>query len=271
MRTTARSLVFWLLALTTTVVANPFWFRDESSSSSASSTAAPSSKASEASASPSGTTPPAAAATTANGTAAASDGTTNGTAAATSSSSAAATSSAFLPDTPEKLRCHIDKEAQNKPEEDISPFCSPTEGQYVHVGKTYNVTWDPTLFTYNSTNVVEIKHANGTTNSSNLAYSAPLPNEKGYWVIEMSDDFLQNGHNNTNLTLFIVSSSPHAVRSGPVFTLITNSTSNHTSHGNSSKDLGEKAGIPVGLGIFLIAAAGLLFWFLRRRRNRSAG
>lgn len=87
-----------------------------------------------------------------------------------------------------------------------------------------------------------------------------------------------NLKNETLLTLFITSntSSPTdapIIKSGPVFTLITyNTTSTSTDNKGSGDDkLGEKAGVPVGLGIFLIAAAGLMFWFLRRRRNRQAG
>ncbi|KAL9595362.1 MAG: hypothetical protein Q9219_006488 [cf. Caloplaca sp. 3 TL-2023] len=261
-----------------------------SSSASASATAVASSEAAEASASATSTASSAASAS-ASETAAAGTGTTNGTAAATSSSSSAATSSAFLPDTPKDLRCHIDRETQEKPEEDIAnPFCSPTQGQHVFVGSTYNVTWDPTLFAYNSTNVVEVKHANTTTptnptspdpanntENNNLGYSAPLPNEKGFWTMEMHQEYLQDHRNNTPLTLFIRSKSPSGepvIKSGPVFSLATmNATDvkNSTSSHGKGNDLGEKAGIPVGLGVFLIAAAGLLFWFLRRRRNNSAG
>lgn len=40
---------------------------------------------------------------------------------------------------------------------------------------------------------------------------------------------------------------------------------------SGAKELGEKAGVPVGLGVFLIACAAGLFWFLRRRRNAKAG
>ncbi|KAL9003446.1 MAG: hypothetical protein Q9188_003673, partial [Gyalolechia gomerana] len=91
-----------------------------------------------------------------------------------------------------------------------------------------------------------------------------------------------NLKNETLLTLFLTSfltsntSSPTdapIIKSGPVFTLITYNTTSTSTNGKGSGDdkLGEKAGVPVGLGIFLIAAAGLVFWFLRRRRNRQAG
>lgn len=138
------------------------------------------------------------------------------------------------------------------------------------------VTWDPTLFVHNVTVIVELHTANGT-NTSQIGGSGGLPNEKGYCPLLMNEDYVtQFGlRNNSNLTLFIHSTSEDGNpihKPGPVFMLITNSTSNHTSHGgNSSKELGEKAGIPIGLGILLIAAAGFIFWLLRRRRNTVAG
>lgn len=252
-------------------------------------TAAPSSKAPEASASAASSALPAAT-TNVNGTAAAGSGTTNGTAAATSSSSAAATSSAYLAETPESLRCHVDP--KGKPDKDASPFCEPKDGQHVLVGTAYNgtsfaipnptrillttlpVTWDPTLFAYNSTNKVELHRINGTNTSEIWSHSA-LVNEQGYVEMPIHDDY---GANGTNLTLYIHSideqNGDPTTKSGPMLTLVSNSTtSNHTSSNDSSssKQLGEKAGIPVGLGIVLIAAAGLIFWFLRRRRNKSAG
>ncbi|KAI4182302.1 MAG: hypothetical protein L6R41_006067 [Letrouitia leprolyta] len=302
MRTIIRLFAFWLLAFTTSVLANPFWFRQESthlqtapSPSSASATAAPSAGAAKASPSASGAASSGAAATAAATTgskesAAASTGTAKGTAAATSSSSAAATSSVFLPTTPEELKCK--KESEQKPEDDSSPFCFPEERQILIVDHTYNVTWDPHLFPHNSTVKIEVLPGNTTTTAKNittetapLGFSPPLANEKGFWPMTVHDDYLDdNGtKNETSLTLFIIantttSSSPDTdkdlpiIKSGPVFTLITfnKNTTSHESHKGDNK-IGEKAGIPVGLGIFLIAAAGLIFWFLRRRRNRQAG
>ncbi|KAI4149212.1 MAG: hypothetical protein L6R39_002569, partial [Caloplaca ligustica] len=260
MRASPHTSALWLLVLATAVLANPFWFRDETSSSTSASataaassqasetstTAAQSSKASETSASTTDTAPTPEA-TNVNGTAAATNGTTNATAAATSSSGAAATSSAYLADTPEKLRCHVDRE--DKPADNISPFCKPEEGQSVLVGEVIPVTWDPTLFTKNSTNVVELQWANATNNSQIIGSSGRFVNEQGYYKFPMHDDYLQGGQNGTKLTLFIVSEDDEknrVIKSGPVFTLIA-PPSNGTSRSGGSKDLGEKAGIPVGL------------------------
>lgn len=106
-----------------------------SASSSASAAAASSSGAPEASTSAT-VTAPLADETAVNSTAAASSGTANSTATTTSSASAATTSSVYLADTPEDLRCDVD--TKNRPEEDVSPFCEPEEGQYVLVGETYD-------------------------------------------------------------------------------------------------------------------------------------
>ncbi|KAI4177307.1 MAG: hypothetical protein LQ346_007703, partial [Caloplaca aetnensis] len=142
------------------------------------------------------------------------------------------------------------------------------------------VTWDPSLFPQNNTNTVKLTIVNGT-NSTQIGGSGGLANEKGYWTMELHDDYITQYHltNNSKLTLFIESkdaegnpSSNSGPKSGPVFVIMTNSTSNGTSHsGGGDNDVGKKAGIPVGLGVFLIAAAGLIFWFLRRRKRNAAG
>ncbi|KAL8946444.1 MAG: hypothetical protein Q9222_007165, partial [Ikaeria aurantiellina] len=242
-------MVSLVLAMTPVVLANPFWLRQEASSSTSTE---PTSTAAEESASATGAAPSAAATDTNSSTPA------NSTASTTSSSTAAATPSITA-------TCHIDN--TNKPDEDVIPFCEPVQGQYVHVGENYPVSWDPTLFTYNSTNMIELKHAN-EPNSTMIWSQSGVVNEVGQVNLFMHKDFLLHDNeeykNNTNLTLYIHSVDAEDVpttKSGPVFTLITNASLllNHTSDGNSSKELGEKAGIPLGLGVFLIAVAGLVF------------
>ncbi|KAL8626468.1 hypothetical protein Q9189_007836 [Teloschistes chrysophthalmus] len=265
--------LLWVLTLATAVSANPFWFREEAPDSEPS--PATSASSSKPTASASGTASPAEP-TALNGTAP-TENSKNGTAAATSTSTAAATDSAALPEEPNTTAtCHIER--GDRPVEDVMPFCEPKEGQYVHVGETYAVTWDPTLFTPNATNQIELKHENNT-NGTMIWSQSGVVNEAGSVNLLMHEDYLQSP-NRTNLTLFIhsVASGPDAqplTKSGPVFTLITNATlvSQEKAKGKSSgaKELGEKAGVPVGLGVFLIACAAGLFWFLRRRRNAKAG
>ncbi|KAL8661528.1 MAG: hypothetical protein Q9202_005537 [Teloschistes flavicans] len=268
--------LLWLLTLATAVSANPFWFRQEDSDPGPA-TSASSSEESEPTASPSSIASPAEP-TAVNGTAPTANS-TNGTASATSTSTAAATDSAALPEDPDTTaKCHIDHE--DKPTEDVMPFCEPKQGQYVYVGQTYAVTWDPTLFTPNATNQIELKHENDT-NGTMIWSQSGVVNELAHVSLKMHEDFLQSP-NRTNLTLFIHSVAPDndddptanqpVTKSGPVFTLITNATLVSQEKAKSgAKQMGEKAGIPVGLGVFLVALAGALFWFLRRRRNRKEG
>ncbi|KAL8783473.1 MAG: hypothetical protein Q9213_004610 [Squamulea squamosa] len=269
MRTSASSLVFLLLTLTTAIVANPFWSRAEEPAEDPAAAAAVSSiSAAEASASATGTAPPAAQTNT-NGTAAATSA-SNGTAAATSSSSSSSSVSA----TP-TVSCH--KSSSTRPKEKIqNPFCEPKPGQFLVLGQNYSLTWDPTFFELDSTNDVELKTVSSADNSTVIWSHAGIRNEKGevndfFMHDDMFEDFkLKNG---TNVTLFIKSDpSEKPVWSGPTMTLIMDekTAKNGTSKGKDGH-IGEKAGIPVGLGVFLIAIAGLVFWFLRRRRNRSAG
>ncbi|KAL8645972.1 MAG: hypothetical protein Q9210_006407, partial [Variospora velana] len=296
MRTLLRALFIWLLAFTTFVMANPFWARqegapDESSPSTSAATATPpaalettaapeTSAAPETTAAPQNTaapdntgstttTAPEATTTDANPTAAAGNGTTDGSSTAISSSPAATSSSPFLPTIPENLRCRKDR--NGAPVEDVAnPFCEPEPGQQLRVGQTYNITWDPTLFKPNSTTTVSFKYSNAT-NDKDTWQQNRLLNEQGFTPLTIYPSYLENRPNNTNITLFLASGDDQ-IKIGPVFALIT-APSNATSddEGDDDKDLGQKAGIPVGLGIFLIAVAGFVFWFLRRRRIRAAG
>ncbi|KAL8769072.1 MAG: hypothetical protein Q9209_004858 [Squamulea sp. 1 TL-2023] len=266
MRTSSGSLILLLLALTTAVFANPFWSRAEEPAEDPAAAAAVSSiSAAEASASATGT----AAQTNANGTAAATSA-SNGTAAATSSSSSSSSVSA----TP-IVSCHIS--SSTRPKEKIqNPFCEPKPGQILVLGQNYSLTWDPTLFEFDSTNTVELKTVTSADNSTVIWSQAGIRNEDGkvkefLMHDDMFEDFdLKNG---TNVTLFIKSDpSENPIWSGPTMTLIMDekTAKNGTSKGKDDR-IGQKAGIPVGLGVFLIAVAGLVFWFIRRRRNRSAG
>ncbi|KAL9576268.1 MAG: hypothetical protein Q9212_007243, partial [Teloschistes hypoglaucus] len=300
--------LFWVLTLATAVSANPFWFREEAPDSK---TAPHATSASSSEPSVSGTASPAEPTAAVNGTSPTGNS-KNGTASATSTSTVAATDSAAVPEEPNTIaKCHIDH--GDRPVEDVMPFCEPKEGQYVYVGETYAgiippslppflphlallniaqsnhaptnhpsllkpVTWDPTLFTPNSTNQIELKHENDT-NGTMIWSQSGVANEAASVNLLMHEDYLQPP-NKTNLTLFIhsVASGPDAqplTKSGPVFTLITNATliSQEKAKGKSgAKELGEKAGVPVGLGVFfLIACAAGLFWFLRRRRNNQKG
>lgn len=134
------------------------------------------------------------------------------------------------------------------------------------------VTWDPSHFS--SQNIkLELKLANDSNGTDEWSQD-DVPNKPGAYNIQLLPDLLR-GENGTNFTLFAVDGAH--IFDGPQFSLITNSTAKE--HKKGDDKVGEKAGIPVGLGIFLIAVAGLLFWFIRRRRagkkgylaNRSAG
>ncbi|KAL8914713.1 MAG: hypothetical protein Q9171_000726 [Xanthocarpia ochracea] len=263
MRTSASWVVFLLFALMTAVFANPFWPRaDDPPEEPAAAAAISSLSAADASASATGTAPPAAQ-TNINGTAAATLA-SNGTAAATSSSSTSTTA------TP-TVSCH--KSSSTQPEDNIqNQFCQPVEGQRLVRGQQYDLTWDPTLLEFNSTNRIELRVVDDNANSPAIWSHAGVANEEG-----KVDDFLIHDDislkNLTELTLFLVSEpSNKNSLSGPRMTLIIDkeSAKNGTSKGKDDR-LGEKAGIPVGLGVFLIAVAGLVFWLLRRRRNKSAG
>ncbi|KAL8660777.1 MAG: hypothetical protein Q9168_008429, partial [Polycauliona sp. 1 TL-2023] len=285
MRTSASSVIFLLMALATAVFANPFWARqdepaeDPTAAAAVSSVLAADTSASAtptavtSSASTSGTAPPAS--TTNTDSTAAASSTTNGTAAATSGSS---TSSSVEP-TP-TVSCH--KSSSTRPDDQIqNPFCEPPEGKHLVVGENYPLTWDPLLFKFDSTISITLMpvvsaNADGETNNTVIWRQDGVRNEKGQvdnFQIHEADFKDFNLKNDTKLTLFIDSDpSDQPVQSGPTLILVVNDelAKNSTKNG-SNNHIGEKAGIPVGLGLFLIAVAGLVFWFLRRRRNKSAG
>ncbi|KAL8992616.1 MAG: hypothetical protein Q9169_006962 [Polycauliona sp. 2 TL-2023] len=235
------------------------------------------SSAAASSASASGSAPPAAE-TSSDSTAAASS-TTSDSAAASSGSS---TSSSVIP-TP-TVSCH--KSSSVRPEGDIQdPFCEPKPDDVLVVGQSYPLTWDPTLFNSESTVSVRLSPVvsadeEGNTNTTIIWKHQGVRNEVGKvddFQIHEDDFEAFNLKNNTRVTLFI-SSAPSdkpdvidkPVMSGPTLFVVV--SDDYAKNGtNSDSHIGEKAGIPVGLGVFLIAVAGLVFWFLRRRRNKSAG
>ncbi|KAL8657731.1 MAG: hypothetical protein Q9226_001630 [Calogaya cf. arnoldii] len=271
----------------TVAFANPFWARqDELPDDPAVAAAVSSASAAEDSASTLSTTPAAAESSTsatesappaeqtnANGTSAATS-TSNDAAAATSSSSTSASSTP----TP-TVSCH--KSSSTRPDDHIqNPFCEPKEGQILVVGQTYPLTWDPTLFKQESTNNIflEIVRANDDgKNKTTVWKQEGVRNEEGKVTnFKVHQDTFENEKfglkNATSLTLFIKSDpSDNPVWSGPTLTLVVDPKNANSTKSGKDSHIGEKAGIPVGLGVFLIAVAGLVFWFLRRRRNNSAG
>ncbi|KAL8850416.1 MAG: hypothetical protein Q9221_004648 [Calogaya cf. arnoldii] len=272
----------------TVAFANPYWARqDEPADDPAVATAVSSISAAEDSASTSSTTPAAAESSTSatetapppeqtngNGTSAATS-TSNDAAAATSSSSTSASSTP----TP-TVSCH--KSSSTRPDDHIqNPFCEPKPDDILVVGQTYPLTWDPTLFKQESTNSISlvIVHAteDGKRNNTVIWKQDGVRNEEGKVTdFQVHQDDFENEafglKNATSLTLFIQSDpSDEPVKSGPTLTLIVDPKNANSTKSGKDSHIGEKAGIPVGLGVFLIAVAGLVFWFLRRRRNNSAG
>ncbi|KAI4265915.1 MAG: hypothetical protein L6R38_009090, partial [Xanthoria sp. 2 TBL-2021] len=258
----------------TVAFANPFWARQEAPAEDPTAAAAVSSiSEAEASASAKGTAlPPAESSASATETApSASQTNTNGASAATSTSnnsaaasSSSSTSSSVTP-TP-TVSCH--KSSSSRPDDHIqNPFCEPKPGQKLMVGQTYPLTWDPTLFEFDSTNSIRLSpvtsaDADGTTNNTVIWKQDGVRNENGQvpnFQIHVKDIKDFDLKNNTNLTLFIESDPSNGpVWSGPTMTLIIDEkTANNGTKGGKDSYIGEKAGIPVGLGVFLIAVAGL--------------
>lgn len=91
--------------------------------------------------------------------------------------------------------------------------------------------------------------------------------------MNMTQDWLR-GASSANLTLFLVSldaGNTSTVHSGPVMTLFDDSTATNSSSASggssASKKLGESVGIPIGLIVFFVAVAGLVFFLVRKRRS----
>ncbi|KAI4210342.1 MAG: hypothetical protein LQ351_006791 [Letrouitia transgressa] len=261
-----------LLTLLSSVSASPWVRRQESSALDSDATASASASASK-------TEAPSAASTVSqeakgtgasdsapvNGTAEASSSTANSTTTPTASSAAAASSTAAIdPDDPKSSpTCHINADtAEDHDPTDLMPFCSPEKNEQLRVGTKYPITWDPSHFS-SKTITLELKLSNDL-NGPNKWSQDDVPNSPGTYDIQLFPDLL-HGENNTQFTLFALDGPTQF--SGPVFSLITNATTK--GHKKGDDRVGEKAGIPVGLGIFLIAVAGLLFWFIRRRRGQG--
>ena len=103
-----------------------------------------------------------------------------------------------------------------------------------------------------------------------LFQTNPTPNINGRANISIYEDFLA-GDSTVNLTLSLAVSSPDEPRyakPGPTIVLENKKASNGSSDSNSGseEELSQKVGIPIGLVVFLVILAGLIFFVLRRRR-----
>ncbi|KAG8532164.1 uncharacterized protein KY384_003804 [Bacidia gigantensis] len=177
-----------------------------------------------------------------------------------------AAASAKAPGIPknELTRCEI-----NGTEADNGPYCSPKHQQNMWVGFTYasrfgenleRLTWNPSLFSDNATNVAELRYVDGAL--GNAWTSEPVPNYMGYVNVEMSKDWLKGASGNDsesgqNMTLFMMSTPLDGdldTKPGPQVALVIDP---HTFPKVRLKSLpgkyGLEVGVPVGVvGLFLI-------------------
>ena len=175
--------------------------------------------------------------------------------------------------------CHVNYTAGVE----IDPFCEPDEDSILDVNASYKITWDSSWFDRGSNITILIVDINSTIVGSiddlELAQEAILNVDSalGYTYFSTTSAML-NGSSNATLTL-LANATIHGEQVGyssSEFILVDktakgdNTTASHDSgSSSSSKKLGEKVGIPVGLIFFLIILAVLAFFFLRYRRNSS--
>ncbi len=189
--------------------------------------------------------------------------------------------------------CHITHEvgAMN------NPFCKPSTGQIVLVGKEYEgtapsffinplapslmpytVTWDQSLLPPNSTNTIALLSledlGHDSTDNMTMLQETKAPNSQGAVFLKMSPLWLNKKASTTNLTLSLRNDkADNEPLPGPTITLqgTNNSTTNNTTHSSptsKAKKLGEAVGIPMGL-VFLIIAVALIAAYICMRKRRA--
>lgn len=179
-----------------------------------------------------------------------------------------------------------------------NPFCAPSMGQTVLVGKEYEgtppflpidglapllilfaVTWDQSLFTPNSTNTIVLHSLLDlgveSTDKMTTLQETKAPNSQGTIFLKMISKWLNKG-STTNLTLSLrndqANSEPY-ILPGPVVKLVgidIASNTTHTTPSSKAEKLGEAVGIPMGL-VFLIIAVALIAAFICMRKRRGLG
>ncbi|MCJ1278587.1 hypothetical protein MMC21_006404 [Puttea exsequens] len=229
---------------------------------------------------------------------------TNNTAAASSSEAAELESGSSSPlnATNDPSKCHVDKSEVE--DGHGNPFCKPTDGQKIIAGtdiagtKSYLyilqvrqrnnssvcvVTWDPSIFTSNSTITVELLlmvpgPSAGETSAGKVLHDDSVPNTAGGTFFNMSSSWL-NTSTSANITFILTSHLSDQIpaeeagavyKDGPTITLLSNNNTNTSKPSSSSKKKGEEVGIPVGM-VFLIVAVVAVAGFLYMRNRRRKG
>ncbi|KAI9697294.1 MAG: hypothetical protein M1836_004858 [Candelina mexicana] len=185
---------------------------------------------------------------------------------ATSTSSPAATPSAINQGT------HGDFANCHNIDGPFAPFCKPDNGSDAWVGETYHVSWDPDVFTKNSTITVVLNYANASGGGSEAWHSDKIQNSYGFVSVTMDKAWLKDTRRN-NLTLYIIGldakdSSRASTTKGPTISLI-NKPVEHAKPPPLTKmpnKLGLAIGLPVSLGFVALVVLGLYFGMRKTRR-----
>ncbi|KAG7005557.1 hypothetical protein G7Y79_00019g047370 [Physcia stellaris] len=165
-----------------------------------------------------------------------------------------------IADIPENfIACRI-----NATIKDQSPFCSPEYGQQLWVGHVYSgtpspVNWNPTIYSDNATNHVEIHNANSTDGKDLLYTSKNVANIYGSITLEMLHEYLLNQAGNdtdsaSNLTFTLVSTPAGGTEnrtSGPIINLTLDPSTLPKIH--VTNPIPTKKGLEIGLPIGLVA------------------
>lgn len=157
-------------------------------------------------------------------------------------------------------------------DEDMAPWCFPTEGAMLAPGKTYYFIWDAGYFAPNATIRIGGNYTNSTTGEAiDQAFeSSKLEAKNGYWTCNIEREFMRAG---TNLTLQItaLANGANATRTieGPKVFVGTPAPYTATDY-KTPTGPALYIGLPTIFGFIIVCLVGTCIWN-RKSRHINLG
>ncbi|KAK1752235.1 hypothetical protein QBC47DRAFT_405439 [Echria macrotheca] len=165
-----------------------------------------------------------------------------------------------------------------------APFCSPTEGQSITVGRTFEVSWDPTWFNSSETPMVFVQADFGVPDTTNPAdggqdgfTSDLIPTNVGRFTWNVLPEYLAPGFAAVPAALFLAEPSLTNITTrgnripGPRVELVSGTGQPLTDAPNSDSANNVSTGanpvaiiLPVVFGVLTLCSLGLFVWVKRR-------
>ncbi|KAK3688233.1 hypothetical protein B0T22DRAFT_535454 [Podospora appendiculata] len=169
-----------------------------------------------------------------------------------------------------------------------APFCSPTEGTRLEVGKTIDVTWDPTFFNSSTTPQIRVQAEfspsknpkTGETGGSDGFTTDAIDVATGRYTWTILASYLEPDARSRSAKLFLATPTDtdndgtfdaQDRLAGPRVQIISaNTTTSPNNDNNNNKSMGPNPlsiALPVSLGVLVLLLIGGYFLLKRRAQN----